>query len=71
MTATVLHIPHPSCCVPAEACKDLLVDDATLQRELLCMTDAWTDRLVDGFGLPIVRVVGACQQAGGGCGAVP
>ena len=27
------------------------MDDATLERELLCMTDAWTDRLMDGFRL--------------------
>jgi hypothetical protein len=47
MTAIVLHIPHASRYVPAEARKDLLVDDAALERELFRMTDARTDRLMD------------------------
>jgi hypothetical protein len=51
MTAIVLHIPVEPRYVPAEARKDLLVDDATLARELLRTTDAWTDRLMDGFRL--------------------
>ena len=54
MTAIVLYIPHASRCVSSYARKDLLVDDATLERELLCMTDAWTDTLVDGFRLRTV-----------------
>jgi hypothetical protein len=57
MTAIILHIPDASGYVPAEARKDLLVDDATLERELLCMTDAWTDRLMDGFKFRTVSPV--------------
>jgi N-formylglutamate deformylase len=56
MTAVVLHIPHASRHIPAEAREDLLHDEA-LRRELVRMTDVWTDKLVDGFRLPAFRVV--------------
>ncbi len=35
----------------------MLPDDASLSAELLRMTDAWTDRLVENLGLPAKRVV--------------
>ena len=53
----VVHIPHASRLILPEDREALLVDDATLARELLCMTDAWTDRLVEGFRLPAIRVI--------------
>lgn len=56
-TSLVLHIPHASWIIPHEVRMNLLPDDTTLARELVRMTDAWTDELVEGFGLPAVRVM--------------
>jgi N-formylglutamate amidohydrolase len=64
MTVPVLHIPHSSRVIPAEVRASLLPDDSSLSAELLRMTDAWTDRLVDGLRLaakclvfPVSRLV--------------
>jgi N-formylglutamate amidohydrolase len=43
--AIVGHVPHSSTHVPSVERARLLVDDATLDRELLRLTDAHTDRL--------------------------
>jgi N-formylglutamate deformylase len=56
MTALILHIPHASTLIPPEERAGLLPDDARLARELLQMTDAWTDRLVEGLRLPAARI---------------
>lgn len=53
----LIHVPHASKLIPAEERKALLPDDASLSRELLRMTDAWTDRLVEGLRLPASRLV--------------
>lgn len=41
----ILHIPHASPRIPAAERAHFLPDDAALTRELLRMTDAWTDEL--------------------------
>jgi N-formylglutamate deformylase len=41
----VLHIPHSSRQVPVEEREAVCLDDATLNSELLRMTDAYTDEL--------------------------
>jgi N-formylglutamate deformylase len=56
-SSLILHIPHASRMIPPEVRANLLPDDITLARELLCMTDAWTDELVEGFRLPAIRVM--------------
>lgn len=53
----VLHIPHSSPLIPAEELKQLRPDDRTLARELLAMTDAWTDRLVADLRFASSRLV--------------
>lgn len=57
MPPLVLHIPHSSPLIPTEERAHLVVDDETLARELLAMTDAWTDRLVAALRLPAHRLV--------------
>lgn len=47
MIPIVVHVPHASRVIPEEARKDILLDDRELAAELLVMTDAWTDELVD------------------------
>lgn len=41
----ILHIPHASTFIPDTVRKDILLDDAELEEELLCMTDWHTDEL--------------------------
>ena len=41
----ILHIPHSSRKIPAEVRNQFLLTDAELKRELLAMTDAYTDEL--------------------------
>jgi len=41
----ILHIPHASTLIPDEQRSTLLLSDADLERELLCMTDRHTDLL--------------------------
>ena len=50
----VLHIPHSSKHVPANERRSLLLSDDALHRELLHMTDAYTDEL---FSLPHAATV--------------
>jgi N-formylglutamate amidohydrolase len=49
MIPIVLHIPHASRRIPARERAALLLDGTELARELTAMTDAWTDRLVEGW----------------------
>jgi N-formylglutamate amidohydrolase len=53
----VLHIPHSSQRVPAEARKTILLDDAALNGELLRMTDAYTDELFPETPVEAGRVI--------------
>ena len=41
----VLHIPHSSKVIPNSLRASFLLSDSELERELLCMTDAYTDEL--------------------------
>lgn len=43
----VVHVPHSSTIIPPDIRQTLCLDDHDLQRELLCMTDWYTDRLFD------------------------
>jgi len=43
----VVHVPHSSTIIPADIRPTFCLDDHKLQRELLCMTDWYTDRLFD------------------------
>lgn len=43
----VVHVPHSSTNIPPDIRQTLCLDDHELQRELLCMTDWYTDRLFD------------------------
>lgn len=56
-TPLILHIPHASRLIPGEDHVAMVPDDATLARELLRMTDAWTDQLVAGVTVPATRIV--------------
>jgi N-formylglutamate deformylase len=53
----VLHIPHSSRVVPNEERKNLILDDHDLERELLRMTDAFTDELFSPTPFETARVV--------------
>jgi N-formylglutamate amidohydrolase len=53
----ILHIPHASRLIPAEDRVAMVPDDATLAHELLRMTDAWTDKLVEVVTVPATRIV--------------
>ena len=44
----VVHAPHSSTIIPASIRPTLCLKDKELQRELLCMTDWYTDRLFEG-----------------------
>jgi N-formylglutamate amidohydrolase len=41
----LVHVPHASTSIPADLRDQVSLDDATLARELLRMTDRWTDRI--------------------------
>ena len=41
----IFHIPHATRKIPAEVRNQVLLTDAELKRELLAMTDAYTDEL--------------------------
>jgi N-formylglutamate deformylase len=49
MPCTVLHIPHSATAVPPDLREQLLLSDEALARELLVMTDRYTDEL---FAVP-------------------
>jgi N-formylglutamate deformylase len=53
----VLHVPHASRQVPAEERQAIRLDDAGLDRELLRMTDAYTDELFPVTPVEAGRVV--------------
>jgi len=42
---TILHIPHASLLIPEEECKSIALDSEALNKELLKMTDRYTDEL--------------------------
>jgi N-formylglutamate deformylase len=44
-TPLLVHIPHSATAVPDPWRSDLLLDEAALERELLAMTDRYTDEL--------------------------
>lgn len=56
MTSLVLHIPHASQMIPSDVRDEILLDDPSLARELLRMTDHFTDELFDpaAIGTPVV-----------------
>ncbi|RPJ69688.1 MAG: hypothetical protein EHM24_17830 [Acidobacteria bacterium] len=55
MTATVvLHVPHSATVIPADVRPRLLVSERALRRQLLLMTDWFTDEL---FALPASEAV--------------
>jgi N-formylglutamate deformylase len=53
----VLHIPHSSRAIPHEERENLVLDDRGLERELLRMTDAFTDELFSPTLFETARVV--------------
>jgi N-formylglutamate amidohydrolase len=53
----VLHLPHTSQEIPREERRAILLDEETLDRELLRMTDAWTDQLFPTTAAERARVV--------------
>ena len=61
MTSTVFHIPHSSTVIPAEDRERFFLSDRALRRELLRMTDRYTDDLFRGPGqrvvMPVSRLV--------------
>ncbi len=57
MEGLILHIPHASRHIPPEDRALLLPDEARLQRELLCMTDALTDLLLADIPAKVPRIV--------------
>lgn len=50
----ILHVPHASRRIPDPVRKCFLADDADLERELLRMTDAYTDELFERPDVPMV-----------------
>ncbi len=57
MSPIVLHIPHASRMIPEHARSSFLPDNAAIERELLLMTDAWTDEIVKNFRPEAERVI--------------
>jgi len=53
----VLHIPHASQCIPAVEREAIYLNDDELQKELLRMTDAYTDQLFPQTPVEAGRVV--------------
>ena len=47
--SVILHVPHASTVIPADVRADIVLDDATLARELLASTDHHTDTLIAGL----------------------
>lgn len=56
-TPLVLHIPHSSLTIPEEERSDITLSDGDLARELLVMTDAWTDELFPVTAAEVARIV--------------
>ena len=57
MTPLIFHIPHASRLIPAELAPSFLPTQARLEYELLIMTDAWTDKLVEPISTKAKEVV--------------
>jgi N-formylglutamate deformylase len=60
----VLHIPHSSRQVPVEEREAICLDDATLNSELLRMTDAYTDELFPVTPVEAGRVIFRVNRVG-------
>jgi len=43
----VVHVPHSSTWIPPDVRQALCLDDREIERELLCLTDWYTDRIFD------------------------
>jgi N-formylglutamate amidohydrolase len=56
MSPIVLHIPHASRTIPDDVRSTFVPDTATIEHELLIMTDAWTDEIVAEFRPEAARV---------------
>ena len=57
MSLIVLHIPHASKAIPKDVRSTLLPSNEKIARELLVMTDAWTDEIVERFRPEAERVI--------------
>lgn len=57
MSPIILHVPHASRTIPKEVRSTFLPDDETIERELLIMTDAWTDEIVAEFHPEAERMI--------------
>ncbi len=60
MNKIIVHIPHSSTDIPEEYKKLFTVDDETLKKELLLMTDSYTDELFEyenSIVFPVSRLV--------------
>jgi N-formylglutamate deformylase len=57
MSPIVLHIPHASMNIPEDVRSTFRPDDAVIERELLVMTDHFTDEIVARFRAEIEPVM--------------
>ena len=57
MPPIVLHIPHASKEIPKGVRSTFLPSDEKIERELLLMTDAWTDEIVAYIAFDATRVI--------------
>jgi N-formylglutamate amidohydrolase len=57
MSSIVLHIPHASRKIPEDVQLTFRPDEAAIERELLVMTDHFTDEIVAGFRAEVERVI--------------
>jgi len=57
MSFMVLHIPHASRTIPDDVRASFLPDDTAIERELLALTDAFTDEIVADFHSEAERVI--------------
>ncbi len=57
MSALIFHIPHSATAVPAGVRKELRLDSVALERELLRMTDHFTEQFFDVPEISAARVV--------------
>jgi N-formylglutamate deformylase len=57
MSPVILHIPHASKEIPKGVRSTFLPSDEEIERELLLMTDAWTDEIVGQIAFEVTRVI--------------
>jgi N-formylglutamate deformylase len=57
MSPIVLHIPHASKEIPEGVRSTFLPSAEKIERELLIMTDAWTDEIVARIAFDITQVI--------------